>query len=211
MKEKFDVTGMTCSACSSRVEKCVRQLEGLDDVTVNLLTNSMQVEFDETKLSADDIIHAVTQAGYGASVKADGNMQQNVHNTAQVQRENPVELQMKEMKHRLIVSFTFLIPLMYVSMGHMIGLPLHSFLAGHGNAISFAYTQFLLALPIAYVNRKFYIKGFGTLAHGAPNMDSLVAIGSSAAMAYGIFAIYRMSYGLGIGDMELVASFHENL
>ena len=211
MKEKFDVTGMTCSACSSRVEKCVRQLEGMDDVTVNLLTNSMQVEFDETKLSTDDIIHAVTQAGYGASVKADGNMQQNVHNTAQVQRENPVELQMKEMKHRLIVSFAFLIPLMYVSMGHMIDLPLPSFLAGHGNAISFAFTQFLLALPIAYVNRKFYIKGFGTLAHGAPNMDSLVAIGSSAAMAYGIFAIYRMSYGLGIGDMELVARYHENL
>ena len=138
-------------------------------------------------------------------------MQQNVHNTAQVQRENPVEMQMKEMKHRLIVSFAFLIPLMYVSMGHMIGLPLPSFLAGHGNAISFAFTQFLLALPIAYVNRKFYIKGFGTLAHGAPNMDSLVAIGSSAAMAYGIFAIYRMSYGLGIGDMELVARYHENL
>ncbi|MBP3626153.1 MAG: cadmium-translocating P-type ATPase [Peptococcaceae bacterium] len=211
MKEKFDVTGMTCSACSSRVEKCVRQLEGMDDVTVNLLTNSMQVEFDESKLSTDDIITAVTQAGYGASVKMDSVQPHTVQQAAPVNRENPMETQLKEMKHRLIVSFVFLIPLMYVSMGHMIGLPLPSFLSGHANAISFAFTQFLLALPIAYVNRKFYIKGFGSLAHGAPNMDSLVAIGSTAAMAYGIFAIYRMSYGLGIGDMALVARYHENL
>ncbi|MBQ2994767.1 MAG: copper-translocating P-type ATPase, partial [Peptococcaceae bacterium] len=211
MKEKFDVTGMTCSACSSRVEKCVRQLEGMDDVTVNLLTNSMQVEFDESKLSTDDIISAVTQAGYGASVKMDNTQSNAVQPTASVNRENPMETQLKEMKHRLIVSFVFLIPLMYVSMGHMVGLPLPSFLSGHANAISFAFTQFLLALPIAYVNRKFYTKGFGSLAHGAPNMDSLVAIGSTAAFAYGIFAIYRMSYGLGIGDMALVARYHENL
>ncbi|MBR2008753.1 MAG: heavy metal translocating P-type ATPase, partial [Peptococcaceae bacterium] len=202
---------MTCSACSSRVEKCVRQLEGMDDVTVNLLTNSMQVEFDESKLSTDDIITAVTQAGYGASVKMDSAQPHTVQQAASVNRENPMETQLKEMKHRLIVSFVFLIPLMYVSMGHMIGLPLPSFLSGHTNAISFAFTQFLLALPIAYVNRKFYIKGFGSLAHGAPNMDSLVAIGSTAAMAYGIFAIYRMSYGLSIGDMALVARYHENL
>ena len=210
-KEKFDVTGMTCSACSSRVEKCVRQLDGLHDVTVNLLTNSMQVEFDTEKLSTDTIIQAVTQAGYGASVKTDPAHQAQTQTTAPIKRENPVEAQMNEMKHRLIVSFVFLIPLMYVSMGHMIGLPLPGFLSGHANAVSFAFTQFLLALPIAYVNRKFYTKGFSTLAHGAPNMDSLVALGSAAAMTYGIFAIYRMSYGLGIGNMELVARYHENL
>ncbi len=210
-KEKFDVTGMTCSACSSRVEKCVRQLDGLNDVTVNLLTNSMQVEFDQSKLSTEQIISAVTQAGYGASVRQESNAQVQFSTAAPVKRENPMVAELKEMKHRLIVSFVFLIPLMYVSMGHMIGLPLPSFLSGHHNAISFAFTQFLLALPIAYVNRKFYIKGFGTLAHGAPNMDSLVAIGSTAAMTYGIFAIYRMSYGLGIGDLELVARYHENL
>ena len=210
-KEKFDVTGMTCSACSSRVEKCVRQLDGLHDVTVNLLTNSMQVEFDTEKLSTDTIIQAVTQAGYGASVKTDPAHPTQTQTTASIKRENPVEAQMNEMKHRLIVSFVFLIPLMYVSMGHMIGLPLPGFLSGHTNAVSFAFTQFLLALPIAYVNRKFYTKGFSTLAHGAPNMDSLVALGSAAAMTYGIFAIYRMSYGLGIGNMELVARYHENL
>jgi len=209
LKEKFDVTGMTCSACSSRVEKCVRKLDGMQDVTVNLLTNSMQVEFDDSKLNTNDIISAVTQAGYGASVKADGN---NIATVAAPQpRENPMELQMKEMRHRLIVSFVFLIPLMYVSMGHMIGLPLPGFLSGHAGAVNFAFTQFLLALPIAYVNRKFYSKGFQTLAHGAPNMDTLIAIGSSAAMAYGIFAIYRMSYGLGVGDSELVARYHHDL
>lgn len=219
LKEKFDVTGMTCSACSSRVEKCVRQLDGMEEVTVNLLTNSMQVAFDENKLSTDAIIQAVTQAGYGASVKPNPSQQAqattttNASNTptAAGKRENPVEVQLKEMKHRLIISFVFLIPLMYVSMGHMIGLPLPQFLSGHQNAVSFAFTQFLLALPIAYVNRKFYINGFRSLAHRAPNMDSLVAIGSTAAMAYGIFAMYRMSYGLGNGDMALVAQYHETL
>ena len=210
MKEKFDVTGMTCSACSSRVEKCVRKLEGMNDVTVNLLTNSMQVEFDDSKLTTNDIISAVTQAGYGASVKQEANNAA-APAAAPVQRENPMDTQLKEMKHRLIVSFVFLIPLMYVSMGHMVGLPLPSFLSGHANAVSFAFTQFLLALPIAYVNRKFYIKGFQTLSHGAPNMDSLIAIGSGAAMIYGIFAIYRMSYGLGAGDMDLVAHYHHDL
>lgn len=210
LKEKFDVTGMTCSACSSRVEKCVRKLEGMNDVTVNLLTNSMQVEFDDSKLTTNDIISAVTQAGYGASIKQDSNNAA-APAAAPVQRENPMDAQLKEMKHRLIVSFVFLIPLMYVSMGHMVGLPLPSFLSGHANAVSFAFTQFLLALPIAYVNRKFYIKGFQTLSHGAPNMDSLIAIGSGAAMLYGIFAIYRMSYGLGAGDMELVARYHHDL
>ncbi|MFR6291090.1 MAG: heavy metal translocating P-type ATPase [Peptococcaceae bacterium] len=210
MKEKFDVTGMTCSACSSRVEKCVSKLDGMQDVSVNLLTNSMQVEFDQTKLSTQQIISAVTQAGYGASVKGEytGNA---AAAATPAQRQNPVEAQLKEMKRRLIISFVFLIPLMYVSMGHMVGLPLPSFLSGHQNAVSFAFTQFLLALPVVYINRNFFIKGFQTLAHGAPNMDSLIAIGSGAALVYGIFAIYRMSYGLGSGNMDLVARYHMDL
>lgn len=212
MKEKFDVTGMTCSACSSRVEKCVRTLDGMSEVTVNLLTNSMQVEFDDTKLSTDEIISAVTQAGYGASVKQDNASQNPARTSVSAKpKENPMETQLNEMKHRLVVSFLFLIPLMYVSMGHMIGLPLPAFLSGTENAVSFAFTQFLLALPIAYVNRKFYIKGFQTLAHGAPNMDTLIAIGSTASFVYGIFAIYRMSYGLGSGNLELVHRYHHDL
>lgn len=209
-KEKFDVTGMTCSACSSRVEKCVSKLDGASNVTVNLLTNSMQVEYDEKVLSERQIIDAVVRAGYGANV-------QNVKSSASSSQGraaasgNPVEEQMKNMKFRLIVSFVFLVPLMYVSMGHMVGLPLPGLLSGVENAVSFAFTQFLLCLPIIFVNRKYYIKGFQTLSHLAPNMDSLIAIGSTASLVYGIVAIYRMSYGLGNGDMELVHRYYHDL
>lgn len=209
-KEKFDVTGMTCSACSSRVEKCVSKLDGASNVTVNLLTNSMQVEYDEKVLSERQIIDAVVKAGYGANV-------QNVKSSASSSQGraaasgNPVEEQMKNMKFRLIVSFVFLVPLMYVSMGHMVGLPLPGLLSGVENAVSFAFTQFLLCLPIIFVNRKYYIKGFQTLSHLAPNMDSLIAIGSTASLVYGIVAIYRMSYGLGNGDMELVHRYYHDL
>lgn len=211
MKEKFDVTGMTCSACSSRVEKCVSRLPGVTDVSVNLLTNSMQAEFDESALSVEDIISAVSQAGYGASVKQTSAPANRPSNVPAGPKEDPVELELRNMRFRLIISVLFMLPLMYLSMGHMAGLPQPSWLSGKENAISFAFTQFLLALPIAYVNRKFYIKGFGTLMHGAPNMDTLIAIGSTSAFAYGIFAIYRMSYALGIGNMALVHHYHENL
>lgn len=210
-KEKFDVTGMTCSACSSRVEKCVSKLDGTSDVTVNLLTNSMQVEFDENILSERQIIDAVVKAGYGASAQ---NIQKNMtssQGTTAGAAVNPVEEQMKNMKFRLIVSFAFLIPLMYVSMGHMVGLPLPGFLSGVENAVSFAFTQFLFCLPIIFVNRRYYIKGFQTLFHLAPNMDSLIAIGSTASLVYGIVAIYRMSYGLGSGNMELVHRYYHDL
>lgn len=210
-KEKFDVTGMTCSACSSRVEKCVSKLEGTSNVTVNLLTNSMQVEYDENILSERQIIDAVVKAGYGANVQNAGNSTSSSQDKTAVQHGNPVEEQMKNMKFRLIVSFVFLVPLMYVSMGHMVGLPLPGFLSGVENAVSFAFTQFLLCLPIIFVNRKYYSKGFQTLYHLAPNMDSLIAIGSTASLVYGIVAIYRMSYGLGSGDMELVHRYYHDL
>ena len=223
MKEKFNVTGMTCSACSSRVEKSVGKLVGSENVTVNLLTGSMQVTFDEKTINVDDIISTVEKAGYGASVinnsasiESKGNNFDSVGaNNSRIsnnmEQKNIAEKEIKEMKNRLVISFAFLIPLMYISMGHMWGAPLPSFLLGHGNAVSFALTQLLLCLPIIYANRKYYIKGFSTLAHGAPNMDSLVAIGSCASLIYGVFALYRMSYGLGAGDMELVALYHEDL
>ena len=209
MKEKFDVTGMTCSACSSRVEKCVSKLEGIENVSVNLLTNSMQVEYNDTVLSESQIIDAVVKAGYGASPKQE-HVQTVAAGKAKVM-ENPMEKQIQNMKFRLIVSFVFLVPLMYVSMGHMVGLPLPGVLTGIENAVSFAFTQLLLCLPIIYVNRKYYIKGFQTLAHLAPNMDSLIAIGSTASLVYGIFAIYRMSYGLGSGNMEVVHLYYHDL
>lgn len=211
-KQKFDVTGMTCSACSSRVEKSVAKLPGIEEVTVNLLTNSMQVNFQEEQLSEEEIIAAVVSAGYGAAVKREGQQEGSLA-TQQVKkndnRQSAVEA--GNFKVRLWVSFGFLIPLMYLSMGHMAGLPLPEFLNGHGNAVSFAFSQFLLCLPILYVNRNFFIKGFQTLAHLSPNMDSLVALGSLAALLYGIFAIYRMSYGLGNQDMDLVAKYHMDL
>lgn len=218
LKENFDVTGMTCSACSARVEKCVAKLPGTDKVTVNLLTNSMQVEYDETALSERQIIDAVVKAGYGASPKevhGAGNAAGTTASAGAVRASDSanhiMEEQLAEMKFRLLVSFGFLIPLMYVSMGHMIGLPLPYFLSGVENAVSFALTQLLLCIPVIFVNRKYYIKGFQTLAHLAPNMDSLIAIGSSASLVYGIFAIYRMSYGLGQGNMELVHRYYHDL
>ncbi len=213
MKQKFDVTGMTCSACSSRVEKCVSRLEGIQKVSVNLLTNSMQAEYDENVLNERQIIDAVVKAGYGASLKAENHGNSGAAGTGRTAAPavNPAEAERKNMKMRLIVSIIFLIPLMYVSMGHMAGLPVPAFLSGMENAVSFAFTQLLLCVPIIYVNRKYYIKGFRTLAHLSPNMDSLIAIGSCASLAYGIFAIYRMSYGLGHGNMELVHRYYHDL
>lgn len=213
MKVNYNVTGMTCSACSARVEKAVSKLSGIQKVTVNLLTNSMQVEYDENQLSERQIIDAVVKAGYGASPKesAGGSFSATEARGQDQIQDNPMEQQMKEMKFRLWVSFGFLIPLMYVSMGHMIGLPLPAFLSGVENAVSFAFTQFLLCLPVIFVNRKYYIKGFQTLFHLAPNMDSLIAIGSSASLIYGVVAIYRMSFGLGSGNMELVHRYYHDL
>ena len=210
-KEKFDVTGMTCSACSSRVEKCVSKLSGAEKVSVNLLTNSMQVEYDENVLREGQIIDAVVKAGYGASVQGAGTTKRETEKGSVEGNRSPVEEQIRNMKMRLIVSFAFLIPLMYVSMGHMVGLPLPAFLEGAENGVSFAFTQFLFCLPVIYVNRKYFIKGYQTLFHLAPNMDSLIAIGSSASLVYGIFAIYRMSYGLANGDMELVHRYYHDL
>ena len=210
-KEKFDVTGMTCSACSSRVEKCVSKLSGAEKVSVNLLTNSMQVEYDENVLQEGQIIDAVVKAGYGASVQGEGTVKQEAAKGSAGGSSSPVEEQIQNMKMRLIVSFVFLIPLMYVSMGHMAGLPLPAFLEGAENGVSFAFTQLLFCLPVIYVNRKYFIKGYQTLFHLAPNMDSLIAIGSTASLVYGIFAIYRMSYGLANGDMELVHRYYHDL
>ena len=196
---------MTCSACSSRVEKCVSKLEGVEEVSVNLLTNSMQVKYKEGEIDENAIISAVEKAGYGA----------NLHQGAQPKKASvkvdAVEDAMHSMRYRLIVSFVFLIPLFYISMGHMMGLPIPLFLSGMENAIAYAFTQFLLCLPILYVNRKYYQVGFKTLFHGAPNMDSLIAIGSAAAMIYGIVAIYGIGYGLGVHDMALVERFHMDL
>ncbi len=198
--KKYDVTGMTCAACSAAVERSVKKVSGVESVNVNLLTNSMRVKYDEKQVSDRDIIKAVTDAGYG--IKQNAKIKSS---------ENQIDKEIDGMKLRLKVSVLFMIPLMYVSMGHMFDWPLPSFLSGIENAVSFAFVQFLLALPIIFVNRKFYIIGFRTLFKGHPNMDSLIAIGSGAALFYGIFAIFRMSYGLGAGDLELVRKYYHDL
>ncbi|MBC8537007.1 heavy metal translocating P-type ATPase [Feifania hominis] len=201
--QKFNVTGMTCASCSSHVEKAVQKLDGVESASVNLLANSMSVTFDGGKLSEADIVEAVAKAGYGASPA----FQKGEKKPSPQSPAAHTAAELKSMKLRLIVSFSCLIPLFYISMGHMMGLPLPHFFHGTENAMTFALTQFLLTLPILYVNRSYFENGFKTLFRGAPTMDALIAIGSSAAMVYGIFAIYQIGYGLGHGDMELAASY----
>ena len=233
MKERYHVTGMSCSACSSHVEKAVNKLENVEKASVNLLTETMDVTYDETKITSAEIIDAVVKAGYGASVMTEGSAagaggQSTSGNAGSIGRsvaDGKQELQQKldadarAMKWRLGISIGFLIPLMYVSMHHMLkewfGMPVPAFIVntmhGNANAMNFALTQFLLLLPILYVNRKFFSVGFKTLAHRSPNMDSLIALGSGAALVYGIFAMYRISYGLGYGDMAVVEHYSHDL
>lgn len=206
MKEKFDITGMTCSACSARVEKKVAELEGVEEVNVNLLSNAMSVVFND-QTSVKKIISAVEDAGYGASLHA----KRQAKKGAAVPTEDPAIAQQKSMKHRLIISLVFTIPLFYISMGHMWHVPMPAFLEGTQNAIAFAFTQFLLMLPVVYVNFSYFKNGFRNLWRRSPNMDSLIALGSTAAIVYGIFAIYKIGYGLGIQDMHLVHEYQMDL
>ncbi len=210
MESKFIVTGMTCSACSSHVEKAVKKVEGISSVSVNLLTGVMFVVFDEFVTDADKIIDAVKKAGYGAvldchekpSAGLDGVKREKADAHAQ---------EAKQMRIRLIVSLVLMVILMYVSMGHMIGLPLPSFLTGTANAVSYALVQLLLCVPIIYVNRSYFINGFKRLFKLSPNMDSLIAVGSGASLIYGFFVIFRMSYALGAGYIETVEAYMHNL
>lgn len=196
MKQKFDVTGMTCSACSAHVEKSVCKLEGIAAVNVNLLQNSMTVEYDEAVLKTDDIIHAVESGGYGAFPQ--GAKQADAASEAP---RNVAAEEMHSMKKRLIASFCFLIPLFYISMGHMMGAPLPAVLLGNENIMSFALTQLLLTTPVLIINKKYFTVGFKALWNRAPNMDSLIALGSSASYLYSIFAIYAMGWHLGRGNI----------
>ena len=214
MKQTFDVTGMTCAACSARVEKASNKVEGVQQATVNLLKNSMDVEYDGNPETLAAICTAVEKAGYGAaprsaqagfSVMPEGGAQGASGGTPAASnaggaRQNAAAKEAKQVKMRLIVSFVFTIPLFYLSMGHMFGWPLPSVFLGDQNVLVFAFTQFLLLLPVIFVNFKFFRIGFKTLFHGSPNMDSLIALGSTASTVYGIAAIYRIGLALGVGD-----------
>ncbi|MGN1031164.1 MAG: cation transporter, partial [Butyricicoccaceae bacterium] len=207
-QKKFSVTGMSCAACSSHVEKAVNKVDGVTKVEVSLLTNSMTVAYDADKTGTAQICDAVAHAGYGAS-PADGSAKQE-------RTEDPTAVQEKEMKSRLIRSLVFLIPLMYLSMGHhMFGWPLPEplmhVLHGTENAGVMALTQLLLTLPVIFLNRKFFQVGFKMLFLRTPNMDSLIAVGSGAALVYGVFALYQIIWGLGNGDLERVERYSMDL
>lgn len=199
MEKKFNITGMSCAACSAHIEKSVSKLDGVESVSVNLLKNSMSVSYDESSVTVSDIINAVESGGYGAS-------ESGAKKTAAPQQKSGLSV-----KRRLIISIIFLVILMYISMGHMLGAPFLSAFDKTENAIAFAFTQFLLTIPIICVNFSYYTDGFKSLFNRTPNMNSLIAIGSAAAEIYGIYAIYAMGYALGRGDMQTVHSYMMNL
>lgn len=212
MKEKqiFDISGMSCAACSAHIEKDLSQLDGVSRLSVNLLNNSMQLDYDEEKLSENDIIRAVESAGYGASPRNKREAARHPgSDRAAAERERAHAL--SGQKRRLIISLFFAALLFYLSMGHMINWPLPSFFLGEKNAMTFAFTQFLLLLPILAVNQGTFKNGFKSLFHRAPTMDSLIALGSGAAVLYGIYAIFKIAYGFSAGDMDVVHHFSMDL
>lgn len=197
--KKFNVTGMSCAACSSRVEKAVSKVEGVQSCSVSLLTNSMGVE---GSASDESIIAAVEKAGYGASV-AGAEKKQSAETDQLKDKDTPV------LMHRLIASVGFLVVLMYISMGHMMwGWPLPAFFAD--NHIAMGLAQLLLCVIIMVINRKFFISGFKGLIHRSPNMDTLVALGSGASFVYSVYALFAMTDAQVKGNAELVMSYmHE--
>ena len=198
----FDVTGMTCAACSARVEKTTSAVPGVEKAVVNLLKNSMEVTYsgDEAVLAA--ISEAVDKAGYGAIPRAAGGGASKAAAPAGPTPADIAKAEARRVRIRLIVSFIFTIPLFYLDMGHMYGWPLPGVFLGHENMMTFGLTQFLLVIPVVAVNFKFFRNGFKGLVHKSPNMDTLVALGSAASMLYSIAALYRIGYALGHGDMD---------
>lgn len=204
-KDSYDITGMTCSACSARVEKGMSKLEGVIEVSVNLLKNSMSVAYDENILNPGKIINKVEDIGYGAS------LHQEAAERAEAKPPDRAAQEMQRMKKQLIVSLIFTIPLFYIAMGGMAGWPLPMFLVGMENAMICAFTQFLLLIPVLIAGNRYFRIGFTNLFRLSPNMDSLIAIGSGAAVIYGIYAIYKIAWGFGHGDMEMIHRFSMDL
>ena len=196
MKLKFEITGMTCAACSARVEKVTKAVPGVVDAQVNLMAGKMTVEAENDV--KDAVIHAVVNAGYGASVEG---------KTAP----KPSENDEKGKIVRLIASGFFLLVLMYFTMGHMIGLPVPHWYHGTENALIAALLQFCLTLPVIILNQGYYTRGLKALWHRSPNMDTLIAVGSGAALIYGLVALFRMAGAMGHGDWETVKYYSENL
>lgn len=197
MRKHFNIEGMTCAACQSHIDKAVNKLEGVNEVNVNLLANTMDVSFDDALCDADKIMEAVSKAGYKAILPGQSNMKLEVKTIQQ-----PLV--------KLLIALGFMLVLMYVSMGHMMHLPLPPFLDGSENALAFAFTQFLLTIPVCLLYKNYFINGFKRLFKG-PNMDSLIAIGATASLIYGVFAIYMIGYGLGHDQVEIIDTYRHNL
>lgn len=219
MKEAFDVKGMTCAACSARVEQAVGKLDGVEEASVNLLKNSLMVTYQEdSDIGSQDVISAVDKAGYQAALHSGMNgddfRQFEAANTGrnttspEGSKANSIAIQQyHDMRKRLIVSFIFAIPLFYLAMANMFGWPVPQRFTGPDGALPFALTQLLLLIPIVGVNFAYFRVGFRTLFRGNPNMDSLIAIGASAAIIYGTYAIYRLAFATSAGDTDLVQHF----
>ena len=208
--EKFDITGMTCASCQAAVTRCVNKLNGVKNVNVSLLTNQMTVEYEADLLNAEEIQNAVSQIGYGASLQAETASQtQQKSQTAPLFKKQQKAANAK--RHGLIASILLIIPLMYIAMGPMLGLPLPSILSGTENTLISAFTQLLLTVIIVIINKHFFISGIKGLLHRAPNMDTLVSIGAGTALIYGIFAIYRMMYGLGHAEAAILHQYAHSL
>ncbi len=197
---KFHVYGMSCAACSARVEKVTRAVAGVQYAEVNLLAGTMQAEVENAQVSTA-IIQAVSNAGYCAELPG----------TAVNSEKNPADSELAAMKKRVLLSAAFLIVLMYFTMGHMIGLPLPGWYHGTENILVAALLQFLLTLPVVIINRSYYRKGFGALFRRAPNMDTLIAVGSGAALTYGVYVLFRLGYAFGHGDMIVINRYQNQL
>lgn len=211
-KETYDITGMSCAACSARIEKGISGMEGMQQCSVNLLKNSMTVSYDEAELDSGKIIHQVEDIGYGASLhQTQGSKTTGASGRGKNGATDAAAEAAKQMKQRLIVSLVFTIPLFYISMGHMAGWPLPPWLLGARNHMIFAFTQFLLVLPVLIAGGHYFKNGLRNLWHRSPNMDSLIALGSGAAFVYGIYAIYKIAWGFSIEDMDMVETFGMNL
>lgn len=204
MKSNYDIKGMHCSSCSSSIERAISKLDGVKEVNVNLLTNSMTVDH-EVSITDRIIIDKVEKLGFSASVQGNEN---NIYIDS---KENEVDDEIKSMKTRLIISFAFMLPLMYIAMGHMVGLPVPNIFIGDKNALIFALSQMFLTIPVMYVNRAYYENGFKALFRKNPNMDSLIALGSTAAFAYGVFVVFRLAYAFSYGQSEVVSHYSHAL
>lgn len=209
--QKFDVGGMTCAACQAHVEKAVAKLAGVEGVAVNLLSGSMVVDYDEAALSAEDICTAVDRAGYSAAPQRGQGSGAQTGAAGAGSPANPMrfesptkklEAAARRMRARLAVSIACLVPLFYIGMGHMFGWPLPAFFTDHANAMNLCLAEILLLVPIVYANSAYFSNGFKSLFHGAPNMDTLVAIGAAASIAYSVYATFQVSLALGAGDHE---------